>query len=129
MNLFLAPNQPEGNIRYVKARFINQGHQYIHIFPDRGAKKNSGYLIAPKTSTLLEFVLREGPLPYGMDFMVKQNDTGSVIQMNGKDWIHVGASDDSQVLVEINIGDGSICFIYFSHSSRLKQIVKFCKNE
>ena len=65
-------------------------------------------MVAKKSSTLLEFVLREGPLPYGMDFLVKKNNSDLVLQLHGKEWLHVDAADDSQVVAEIVVLDGKI---------------------
>lgn len=111
----LAPGQQNGNIRYVNARFINKGKTDVRIFPDRGVKKQIGYGVAKKSSTLLEFVLREGPLPYGMDFLVRKNDSDVILKLNDKEWIHVDAADDIQVVAEITITDGIVwfCFFYF----------------
>ena len=102
----LAPAQPKGNVRYVNARFMNKADFSIRIYPDRGLKRSTGYLVAKKSSTLLEFVLKEGPLPYGMDFLVRRNDTNAVLQFHNNEWIHIDAADDMQVLVEITIAQG-----------------------
>lgn len=48
------------NIRYVNIRFINKKDTGIIVFPDRGKKKSTGYSVSGKTSTFLEFVLKEG---------------------------------------------------------------------
>ena len=71
-NFFVEPGQKSGNVRYVNARFVNKGDLNVRIYPDRGMKKDVGYLVGKRVSTLLEFVLKEGPLPYGMDFLVRQ---------------------------------------------------------
>ena len=47
-----------------------------------------------------------GPLPYGMDFLVKDNKTNEVLLLGEKQWIHIYASDDSQFLAEVNVGQG-----------------------
>ena len=114
----LEPGQPSGNVRYVNARFVNKGNANVRIFPDRGMKKDTGYTVARKSSTLLEFVLKEGPLPYGMDFLVKQ-DTGKKIVMlyHGKDWLHIDASDDSAVVVEVILLDGTDLFSVIQNHS------------
>ena len=108
--LYLAFEQANGNIRYVNARFINKGKSDVRIFPDRGIRRKTGYGVSKKSSTLLEFVLKEGPLPYGMDFLVKRNDSDDVLSFHNKEWLHVDASDDIQVVVEIIIGDGKSAF-------------------
>ena len=82
-------------------------------------KKDIGYNVAKKSSTLLEFVLKEGPLPYGMDFLVKKDaeDGGEMkaLLYHGKEWLHVDAADDSSVVVEVLLLDG-IRSIYVSSS-------------
>lgn len=108
------PGQRNGNIRYVNARFINKGKTDVRIFPDRGVKKQIGYGVAKKSSTLLEFVLREGPLPYGMDFLVRKNDSDVILKLNDKEWIHVDAADDIQVVAEITITDDKVIKMVFS---------------
>ena len=47
-----------------------------------------------------------GPVPYGMDFLVKDKKTNDVLLLGNKDWIHVYASDDQQFLAEISVIEG-----------------------
>ena len=47
-----------------------------------------------------------GPLPYGMDFLIKDNKTNDILLFGNKDWIHIYASDDQQFLAEISVITG-----------------------
>ncbi|XP_066925400.1 mucin-2-like [Clytia hemisphaerica] len=107
-------NTKPSNIRYVNVRFVNKNEDGIIVYPDRGKKKTTGYPVNGRTSTFLEFVLKEGPLPYGMDFLVKDNKTNEVLLLAQKQWIHVYASDDSQFLAEINVGKDKLDSITYS---------------
>ena len=51
-----------------------------------------------------------GPLPYGMDFLIKDNKTSDILLLGDKDWIHVYASDDPQFLVEVSVVEGMIYY-------------------
>lgn len=96
-------------MRYVNARFINNAAEEISIFPDRGARREKGYSLEAKSSTLLEFVLMEGAIPYGMDFSIKLKLTGKpVLLQNRNEWLHVDSSDDQQVVTEIDVSPGTL---------------------
>ena len=47
-----------------------------------------------------------------MDFLVKDNKTNEVLLLGEKQWIHIYASDDSQFLAEVNVGQG-LSFLIF----------------
>lgn len=83
-------------------------------------KKDIGYAVSKRSSTLLEFVLKEGPLPYGMDFLVKQDGGDQdLLLFHGKEWLHVDAADDSSVVVEVILLDGTNLFSVLQNTSFL----------
>ncbi|XP_065069333.1 putative uncharacterized protein DDB_G0282133 [Rhopilema esculentum] len=105
---FSAPSS-RGNIRYVNAKFINTAEFDLIIFPDRGEHQKDGYQLEAHSSTLLEYVLREGPLPIGMNFRLQNKGNGEQLRYNGSYDFHVISSDDKQVIKQYRIlQDGSI---------------------
>ena len=111
--LLSAPSA-RGNIRYVNAKFINTADFDLIIFPDRGEHQKGGYQLEAHSSTLLEYVLREGPLPLGMNFRLQNKKNGEQLIFNGKYDFHVISSDDKQVVKEYRILPGLKAFIFFS---------------
>ena len=105
-----------GNIRYVNAKFINSADFNLTIFPDRGGHQTTGYQLESQSSTLLEYVLREGPLPIGMSFRLKNKKNGELLSFNGKDNLQVISSDDKQVINEYRIQLGMRCMLIFDAS-------------
>eukprot|EP00794_Sanderia_malayensis_P007739 gene7739-8579_t len=108
---FSAPTT-RGNIRHVNAKFINSADYDLIIFPDRGEHQSTGYQLEARSSTLLEYVLREGPLPVGMSFRLQNKKNGEQLTFQGKNTLHVISSDDKQVVTGFKIEqDGSIRLI------------------
>eukprot|EP00112_Aurelia_sp_Birch-Aquarium-sp1_P014050 Seg3003.4 transcript_id=Seg3003.4/GoldUCD/mRNA.D3Y31 product="hypothetical protein" protein_id=Seg3003.4/GoldUCD/D3Y31 len=99
---FSAPST-RGNIRYVNAKFINTADFDLTIFPDRGEHLKTGYQLEAHSSTLLEYVLREGQMPIGMNFRLQNKKNGEQLRFNGKYDLHVISSDDKQAVKEYRI--------------------------
>ncbi len=90
----------------MNAKFINSADFDLIIFPDRGEHQLTGYQLEARSSTLLEYVLREGPLPIGMNFRLQNKKNGEQLSLDGKDNIHVVSSDDKQVVNGYKIQPG-----------------------
>ena len=120
LTCFTAPST-RGNIRYVNAKFINTADFDLIIFPDRGEHQKAGYQLEAHSSTLLEYVLREGPLPVGMNFRLQNKKNGEQLILNGKYDFHVISSDDKQVVKEYRILPGKEYVRYWqlNYHSRL----------
>ena len=91
----------------MNARFINVADFNLVIFPDRGEHQEKGYQLEADSSTLLEYVLREGPIPSGMYFRIKNKANGEELKYENKDSIHITSSDDNQVVTELRIQPGT----------------------
>ena len=103
----------------MNAKFINTADFDLTIFPDRGEHQKTGYQLEAHSSTLLEYVLREGQLPIGMNFRLQNKKNGEQLRFNGKYDLHVISSDDKQVVKEYRIQQGNFVmnfvFIYFKY--------------
>ena len=103
----------------MNAKFIDTADFDLSIFPDRGEHQKTGYQLEANSSTLLEYVLREGQLPIGMNFRLQNKKNGEQLRFNGKYDLHVISSDDKQVVKEYRIQQGNFVmnfvFIYFKY--------------
>lgn len=90
------------------------------IFPDRGEHQKDGYQLEAHSSTLLEYVLREGPLPIGMNFRLQNKKNGEQLTYDGKYDFHVISSDDKQVVKEYRILPGTLIHARLCKISEVK---------